>query len=80
MSQGKNKKQKENNYWSQYWNDTLKKINLKYLQEVFAKMAAIYTTYPEVVHKIISQVQDQIEPKNTQFTDMENHPTEHPPP
>lgn len=75
LAEGKNKKEKENNYWGQYWNDTLKKINLKYLEEVFAKMAAIYTTYPEIVHNVIKEAGEQITPKSTQFTDLENHPS-----
>jgi len=32
---------------------------------VFAKMAAIYTTYPEIIHKNIAEVEEQVTPKNT---------------
>lgn len=74
LDQSKNRKGQENNYWNTYWNETLKKINLKFLQSVFNKMAAIYTTYPEVVKDIAKEVEDEISHKNIEFFDLESKP------
>lgn len=53
INEAKTRQAKENSYWNDYWNATLNKVNLNYLQEVYTKMAAIYTTYPEIIPKII---------------------------
>lgn len=71
---GKSRQEKENDYWHQYWNDILSKINLQYLQEVFNKMAAIYTTYPEIVTKIIQEVEQKMPEivRETHFSNIQN--------
>ena len=51
---------------------------MKFLQEVFTKIAAIFQTYPEVVNTIAEEADKNIIPKNTQFTELENNPNEEP--
>jgi hypothetical protein len=41
-NEGTKRKEKEQDYWCKYWNDTLSKINLNFLHQVYTKMAAIY--------------------------------------
>ena len=36
------------------------KISLNFLEEVFTKMAAIYSTYPEVITKVIEELQQKM--------------------
>ena len=43
---GSKEKEVEGSYWYSYWNSELGKVKLSYLQEVYNKVAAIFTTYP----------------------------------
>lgn len=74
VSESKKKKDVENNYWNQYWNEVLSKVNLNFLKEVYTKMAAIYTTYPEIVRQIIEEVEQKMSERVrvTQFAEMDN--------
>jgi hypothetical protein len=51
----------------------LSKINLNFLKEVYIKMAAIYTTYPEIIHNIIAEVETKMPEmvRAPQFAEME---------
>lgn len=65
----KKRKDVENNYWNQYWNDILGKINLIFLQEVFTKLAAIFDTYPEIINQVIS-VTEKVIAENARKTNF----------
>lgn len=65
------KGEKEWNYWHSYWNTELSKVNIFYLQEVYTKIAAIFTTYPETIDKILENVGDIDEQvANANFNDL----------
>lgn len=65
------KGEQESSYWYSYWNTELSRVNIFFLQEVYTKIAAIFTTYPETIDKIIEDVGDIDEHVgNTNFNDM----------
>jgi hypothetical protein len=64
--------EKEVSYWFSYWNTELARVNIYFLQEVYTKIAAIFTTYPETIEKILDHVGDIDEQvANNNFNDLE---------
>lgn len=68
---GSKEKEVEGSYWYSYWNSELGKVKLTYLQEVYNKVAAVFTTYPQAVEQIMDKLGDIDElVANQKFNDL----------